>query len=566
MAFRILGNEIISDQRSLVNVNQAGITTSLNVGNDILMDGASGVSTVKGFSIGVGAGLSVYTGVSTNISVSSASTELASAAAIVTYVTDAVGDAGTLDFVDTDGNAGAVNIGAGQTFGIIGDTREVVTGAAGTQISIGLADDLLAPGSIESTDFIKVGAGLTLAGTFSFEGGQEIYKVATSVDTVSAASTDGELPTALAVYNALNSSVTGDIDASSLNVSGIATINGLLEAKGGLDVTGHAELDTLNVSGLSTFVGLATFQAGLNIQAGQPLGIQTNDGSLQNITHVGVNTGLVETGTESDSVLPTERAVKLYVDNKVSEAVGDSNELDFAGDTGTGVVNIGAGDFFGIVGTANEVVTGAAGTQISIGLPDDVIIGAALTVTTNLVVNGDIEGDGATNISGINSVTALEFYGDGSNLTGITTAAEVNISDLQTDAEFPVPFASAASGGVELHSDAGTASEALRYNPFQGTLSAVNVNSLSDARFKDNVETIENAVSKVNQLRGVEYDWSNGTGASVGVIAQEVQEVYPQLIQDGGDRLTVNYNGLVGLLLQAVKELSAEVEELKKAQ
>ena len=65
-----------------------------------------------------------------------------------------------------------------------------------------------------------------------------------------------------------------------------------------------------------------------------------------------------------------------------------------------------------------------------------------------MVVNGDIEGDGATNISGINSVTALEFYGDGSNLTGITTAAEVNISDLQTDAEFPVPFASAASGGV----------------------------------------------------------------------------------------------------------------------
>ena len=70
-------------------------------------------------------------------------------------------------------------------------------------------------------------------------------------------------------------------------------------------------------------------------------------------------------------------------------------------------------------------------------------------------------------------------------------------------------------------------------------------------------------MDKLNNLRGVEYNWKSNGDASVGVIAQEVAAVYPQLTTESEERLSVNYNGLVGLLIQAVKELSAEVEELK---
>ena len=92
----------------------------------------------------------------------------------------------------------------------------------------------------------------------------------------------------------------------------------------------------------------------------------------------------------------------------------------------------------------------------------------------------------------------------------------------------------------------------------------ISTNSLSDIRFKDNVETIDGAVAKLQQLRGVEFDWKHTPGSSVGVIAQEVQEVYPQLVTEGEEKITVNYNGLVGLLIQAVKEQADEIAALKE--
>jgi hypothetical protein len=77
------------------------------------------------------------------------------------------------------------------------------------------------------------------------------------------------------------------------------------------------------------------------------------------------------------------------------------------------------------------------------------------------------------------------------------------------------------------------------------------------------VNTIENSLDIVNSLRGVSFDWKVNGNKSYGVIAQELEEVLPDLVTTK-DNKSVNYNGLVGVLIQAVKELSAEVEELKK--
>ena len=65
-----------------------------------------------------------------------------------------------------------------------------------------------------------------------------------------------------------------------------------------------------------------------------------------------------------------------------------------------------------------------------------------------------------------------------------------------------------------------------------------------------------------NQLRGVKFDWKSGGVTSYGVIAQEIEQVLPDLVTDG-DTKTVNYNGIIGVLIEAVKELSAKVEELE---
>ena len=88
------------------------------------------------------------------------------------------------------------------------------------------------------------------------------------------------------------------------------------------------------------------------------------------------------------------------------------------------------------------------------------------------------------------------------------------------------------------------------------------ITAFSDARLKDNVQTIDGALDKVAAMRGVTYhkDGKQGTG----VIAQEMQEVMPEVVMQNDEYLSVAYGNLVGVLIEAVKELRAEVEELKK--
>jgi hypothetical protein len=65
------------------------------------------------------------------------------------------------------------------------------------------------------------------------------------------------------------------------------------------------------------------------------------------------------------------------------------------------------------------------------------------------------------------------------------------------------------------------------------------------------------------QIRGVTFDWKDGNRASAGVIAQEIEKVLPELVH-GDDTKTVNYNGLIGLLIECVKEQQKEIDILKK--
>ncbi len=90
----------------------------------------------------------------------------------------------------------------------------------------------------------------------------------------------------------------------------------------------------------------------------------------------------------------------------------------------------------------------------------------------------------------------------------------------------------------------------------------------SDARFKTNVVTLEAALDTVLRLRGVSYDWKRAEYSDknfpatrqLGFIAQEVQKVLPQLVQKGeGDSLTLNYLGMIPVLVEAVKDQQAEI-------
>jgi hypothetical protein len=90
----------------------------------------------------------------------------------------------------------------------------------------------------------------------------------------------------------------------------------------------------------------------------------------------------------------------------------------------------------------------------------------------------------------------------------------------------------------------------------------------SDERLKDNIEVIEDPLSKVLSISGNTFDWnekSNKSGHDVGLIAQEIEEVLPEAVttRDNG-YLAVDYHKVVPLLVEAMKELSGKVDELQQ--
>ena len=92
------------------------------------------------------------------------------------------------------------------------------------------------------------------------------------------------------------------------------------------------------------------------------------------------------------------------------------------------------------------------------------------------------------------------------------------------------------------------------------------VTAFSDERLKSNITTIPDALSKVSEMRGVHYVRDATGKDSSGVIAQEMQKVAPELVLTADDEmgtLSVNYGNITGYLIEAIKELKAEIEELK---
>ena len=96
-----------------------------------------------------------------------------------------------------------------------------------------------------------------------------------------------------------------------------------------------------------------------------------------------------------------------------------------------------------------------------------------------------------------------------------------------------------------------------------GITTSTDFNSSSDINLKDNIEKIQNPIDKLQQLDGVTFNWKESHRASVGVIAQQVEKVLPQLVS-GDETKTVNYNGLIALLIECVKEQQIEINNLKE--
>ena len=96
-----------------------------------------------------------------------------------------------------------------------------------------------------------------------------------------------------------------------------------------------------------------------------------------------------------------------------------------------------------------------------------------------------------------------------------------------------------------------------------GIITATDFNSASDIRLKENIQKIDNPIDKIIKIDGVRFDWKSDNKPSMGVIAQNIEEVLPELVS-GEESKTVNYNGIIGLLIECVKTQQEQIGELNR--
>jgi hypothetical protein len=203
-----------------------------------------------------------------------------------------------------------------------------------------------------------------------------------------------------------------------------------------------------------------------------------------------------------------------------------------------------------------QLLTGTA-ERVRIDSSGNLLIGntSAATVGGSSIQVGSRAGFYQLTVNNAAYFSNNMFY-DGTNWR-MKVAAAGGIMQCNTDGSFNWTVGSSVSAGAI------TALTATLVLDASGNLTATgNVTAYSDARLKKNVSTIDNALALVEKMRGVRYERIEDGKAGVGVIAQEMQEVVPEVVHEG-ENLSVAYGNLVGVLIEAVKELSARVKELE---
>ena len=371
-----------------------------------------------------------------------------------------------------------------------------------------------------------------------------------------------------------------------LTVAGVSTFTGNVTMSGDLTVQGTTttldtivqEVDLMNIQANSSTPGLGVTQSGSGDIA------KFYDGTSAVFTIADGGGVTVESG-----VLTLNNNLDMQDSDKILLGTGDDIEIYHNGTNGR--ITNSDGSFF--VGGSRVKLTNAAVTEVYVDCLEngrvDLMYDASVKLTTksdgvditgelqcdSLDVDGDADITGTTTLHGnldlqdndkikLGASDDLEIYHDGSNSvikdsgTGNLTIQSNNVNIINAAGnEFLAKFIE--DGAVELYHNNSKKIETTS----SGVTVTGDVNSTSDINLKKDIEVVGSSTEMLNQLRGVKFTWKENEEKSVGVIAQEVEAILPELVRgEEGDK-SVNYSGLVGVLIEAVKELSARVEELE---
>jgi hypothetical protein len=205
-------------------------------------------------------------------------------------------------------------------------------------------------------------------------------------------------------------------------------------------------------------------------------------------------------------------------------------------------------------------VSNSAGTSLGAAAQRWVVNANTINMTGTLTIGtaGGINANGSLGTAGqVLTSNATTVYW--STVSAGSSATITN--DNATNATRYILWDDVTSGNLTT---VGVSSTKLTFNPSTGTAAATNFNSTSDINSKEFVYTIDNALDKVLRLRGVSFRWKDTQLPSIGVIAQEIEEVIPEVVEEAVGLKTVAYGPIVGLLIEAIKEQQSHINRLEE--
>lgn len=212
---------------------------------------------------------------------------------------------------------------------------------------------------------------------------------------------------------------------------------------------------------------------------------------------------------------------------------------------------------------SNESLNAATGSYLT---SSGSVAFSDITDKPGYLVSNLVPGSNVTITSGSGTLTIASTGGGGGGGGGVGTLQQVTTSGSvtnvavefsnSTDSTSKTTGAVIIGGGLGVNNTINAGGDVIAY-------------ASSDERLKDNIKPIENPLEVISQISGNTFDWNSEkqniyNGKDYGVIAQEIQKVMPELVdtRDNG-YLAVKYDKIVPLLIESIKELKKEIEELK---
>jgi hypothetical protein len=193
-----------------------------------------------------------------------------------------------------------------------------------------------------------------------------------------------------------------------------------------------------------------------------------------------------------------------------------------------------------------------------LGVEKNTNVGGTLGITGSATIGSNVS------ISGITTITGLIDGNGGAEIDNI----RIGIADNNTiDTSTGNLTLDAATNVVNINAATNITGNVV-VTGIMSVTDDITAFYSSDERLKDNITPIEDPLAKVLSISGNTFDWndkSSHTGKDIGVIAQEIEKVLPEIVttRDSGYK-AVQYEKLTALLIEAVKELSAKVEKLEQ--